>query len=106
MGACDGFEINKNAFEGRQVVTCYTCHRGGSQPINVPVFPIFEPKQEASPALPSADEILARYVQALGGEQAIRKVTSRVITATQYIPTGPGGNNTHTRAEEAVSESA
>jgi hypothetical protein len=31
-------------------------------------------------------------MQALGGEQAIRKVTSRVITATQEYPTGPGGS--------------
>lgn len=32
-------------------------------------------------------------MQALGGEQAIRKVTSRVITANRDIPTGPGGEN-------------
>jgi hypothetical protein len=43
------------------------------------------------PVLPTVDQILTRYVQALGGEQAIRKVTSRVVTGTQYIPTGPGG---------------
>jgi hypothetical protein len=30
-------------------------------------------------------------VRALGGEPAIRKVTSRLTTATQNIPTGPGG---------------
>src|SRR3989442_5939006 len=41
--------------------------------------------------LPSADQILSKYVQALGGEQAIRKITSRIITGTQFIPTGPGG---------------
>jgi hypothetical protein len=86
------FGINKNTFQGRQVVTCYTCHRGHAQPVGVPVYPLEEPKPEAPPpALPSADQILANYVRALGGEQAIRKVTSRVITATQYVPTGPGG---------------
>ena len=86
------FDINKNTFQGRQVVTCYTCHRGHVQPIGVPVYPLDEQMPEAPPpALPSVDQILAKYVQALGGEQAIRKVTSRVITATQYIPTGPGG---------------
>ena len=37
------------------------------------------------------DEILTKYVEALGGEAAIRKVTSRVITATQDFPTGGGG---------------
>ena len=31
-------------------------------------------------------------MQALGGEQALRKVTSRLITATWELPTGPGGN--------------
>ena len=85
-------EINKNTFEGRQVVTCYTCHHGSAQPVDAPVYPLDEPKPEPPPlALPSADQILANYVRALGGEQAIRKITTRVITATQYIPTGLGG---------------
>jgi hypothetical protein len=38
------------------------------------------------------DQVLAKYVQALGGEQALRKVTSRFITGTWELPTGPGGN--------------
>jgi photosynthetic reaction center cytochrome c subunit len=87
-------DINKNTFNGEPVVTCYTCHRGSIDPVNVPIFPMAEPKREEappSPSLPAADQILTRYIQALGGEQAIRKVTSRVITATQFIPTGPGG---------------
>ncbi len=33
-------------------------------------------------ATPTVDQILAKYVTALGGETAIRKVTSRVVTAT------------------------
>ena len=88
-------DINKSTFQGRQVVTCYTCHRGKAQPVDLPVYPLNEPKPEELPvaaALPSADQILANYVRALGGEQAIRRVTTRVITATQYIPTGPGGS--------------
>jgi len=87
------FEVNKSLFQGRQVVTCYTCHRGNTKPVDLPPYPLPEPKPEASVAiaLPSADQILANYVRALGGEQAIRKVTTRVITATQFIPTGPGG---------------
>ena len=85
-------EANKNTFQGRQVVTCFTCHRGSTAPVALPVYPVSDAKPEQPPvALPSADQILANYVRALGGEQAIRKVTSRVITATQYIPTGPGG---------------
>ena len=46
---------------------------------------------ETKETFPSVDQILDKFVAALGGEQAVRKVTSRVITGTQYIPTGPGG---------------
>jgi tetratricopeptide (TPR) repeat protein len=37
---------------------------------------------ETSASLPSADEVLARYVDAMGGEKAITAVTSRVIKGT------------------------
>ncbi len=84
-------DINKRNFGGRQVVTCNTCHNGRPIPAAMPVFPVFEPAVASKPALPSVDQIFAKYVVALGGEQAIRKVTSRTITGTQYIPTGPGG---------------
>lgn len=84
-------EINKSTFEDRQAVTCYTCHRGQALPVGVPLLPVAEPKREVIPELPSTDRILANYIQALGGEDAIRKITTRVTTATQYIPTGPGG---------------
>jgi hypothetical protein len=84
-------DINKRNFGGRQVVTCNTCHNGRPIPAGMPVFPVLEPKELVKPALPTVDQILAKYVQALGGEAAIRKVTSRTITGTQYIPTGPGG---------------
>ena len=84
-------DINKRNFGGRQVVTCNTCHNGRPIPAAMPVFPVLEPKDAAKPDLPTVDQILARYVQALGGEPAIRKVSSRTITGTQYIPTGPGG---------------
>jgi photosynthetic reaction center cytochrome c subunit len=84
-------DINNRSFGGRQVVTCNTCHNGRPVPADMPVFPVLEPKEPVKPVLPTVDQILTKYVQALGGEQAIRKVTSRVITGTQYIPTGPGG---------------
>ena len=88
-------DINTNTFDGKQVVTCYTCHRGSTKPVGTIVLPIENPMIEhpkpAAPSLPSADEILSKYIQAIGGEQAIRKVTSRTITATRDIPTGPGG---------------
>ena len=84
-------DINKKNFGGRQVVTCNTCHNGRPIPAAMPVFPVFEPVEAVKPALPAVDQIFAKYVQALGGEAALRKVTSRTITGTQFIPTGPGG---------------
>lgn len=88
-------DLNRKSFHGQQVVTCYTCHRGNPVPPGAPVLPdpgyIEEKKPPAG--LPAADQIVAKYIQALGGEQALQKVTSRRITATQDIPTGPGGVN-------------
>jgi hypothetical protein len=84
-------DLNKKSFGGQQVVTCYTCHHGSRQPSNTPELPLVETRALPQTALPSVALILAKYVEALGGEQAIRKITSRVITGTQYIPTGPGG---------------
>jgi len=91
-------DINKNNFGGVQTVTCYTCHHGVADPVTTPILPTGEAMAEGVPELPdtskwpTADQIVAKYVQALGGEQALRKVTSRSITATWDIPTGAGGN--------------
>src|SRR6185295_9284617 len=71
-------DINTRQFGGKQVVTCNTCHNGHPIPAAAPVFPVFEPSVAAKPALPAVDQILARYVEALGGEPALRKVTGRV----------------------------
>jgi photosynthetic reaction center cytochrome c subunit len=80
-------EINKTHFGGRPQMTCYSCHRGATRPVAVP--PVMEsntPDTAAVPApalapgaeAPTAFQILSKYVAALGGETAIRKVTSRV----------------------------
>src|SRR5262245_65033658 len=39
----------------------------------------------ASQSIPTVDQIIDRYVQAIGGEAAIRKVTSRIINMTLVI---------------------
>ena len=93
-------DLNKNAFGGRQVISCYTCHQGHPKPVGTLVLPMptsvekvidLEAEKPLTPALPSVDEILTRYVQALGGAQAIRKVTSRRITGTINLASGVGG---------------
>lgn len=80
--------INKENFNGRQVVTCWTCHRGSPTPAITPpmdtvygdsafipadVLPIANP---ANAGTPPANEILDKYIQALGGADALAKVTS------------------------------
>jgi photosynthetic reaction center cytochrome c subunit len=90
-------EINRANFEGKQVVTCFTCHKGHAVPEDIPAMPAPPIKAEAEaalkagPVLPTVDQLLSKYITALGGEQAMRKVTTRVITGTQDLPTGPGG---------------
>ena len=90
-------EINRANFEGKQVVTCFTCHKGHAIPEDIPAMPAPPIKAEveaavkAVPVLPTVDQVLSKYITALGGEQAMRKVTTRVITGTQDLPTGPGG---------------
>jgi photosynthetic reaction center cytochrome c subunit len=87
-------EINKNSFGGNTEVTCFTCHNGHNVPTNIPALPPFSvaylgPGDEVKPpALPTVDQVLAKYVQALGGEQSLRKVTTMVITGTRqnYAP--------------------
>jgi outer membrane lipoprotein-sorting protein len=80
--------INKTSFGGRQQITCNSCHNGATHPASIP--PVLEsdapmrPAAMAAPAgaQPSVDDIVAKYVNALGGADAIRKVTSRVMNGS------------------------
>jgi len=79
--------INKTLFGGREAVTCYTCHRGSPAPKIVPSLleqysepPPDDPNEveissRVSP-VPSADDILNRYIQAIGGAQRLAALTS------------------------------
>jgi len=76
--------IDHENFNGENAVTCFSCHRGAENPVAVPIISEEAPKtaeaekpEGAEPALPSADEVLSKYVQALGGAAAVEKITSR-----------------------------
>ncbi len=75
-------EINKNNFNNRRQVTCYSCHRGAEQPVPTPIIPDVEPVRaranQPPPALPTVDQILDKYTQAIGGAAALQKITTRV----------------------------
>src|SRR5579872_4227005 len=91
------FAINADNFDRQRQVTCYTCHRGNTTPVAIPVVMTAEsatavaephvPSEAAATepkpyAGPSADELLEKFVQASGGAAAIEKITSRVMNGT------------------------
>ena len=73
-------DLNKSGFSGYDVVNCYTCHRGQVQPLSVPgsadesTTTAATPGIQSAGALPAIDQVVERYFQALGGEQAISKL--------------------------------
>jgi len=82
--------INKSYFGGRRMLTCYSCHRGGERPRVTPNLaelygpPLLdEPDQvQAAPGAPPADQILDKYLQALGGVANLNRLTSFTAKGT------------------------
>jgi photosynthetic reaction center cytochrome c subunit len=83
--------INQTSFGGRQLVTCNTCHRGtrkpnvmpslallyGSPPPDEPGDPIAQ-----APGQPSAEQVLDKYIAALGGASRLASVSTIVAKGT------------------------
>ena len=78
--------INDGTFGGRTEVSCATCHQGHIHTSGLPpVLPLgVKPEQraEAPKDLPTADSILDRYVEAIGGSAALANVKTRESTGT------------------------
>ena len=92
--------INQTNFGGRQLVTCWTCHRGRDKPLVTPAIdlvygmPTLEPDDlvpASVPGLPKADDIVDQYLQALGGTARLASVTSFTATGTSIGFGGFGG---------------
>ena len=70
--ANDKVDFRENA------VTCYTCHRGQTQPVGLPPMPLARSGHEPGPndaapvraTSPSVEQIFSKYVEALGGSSA------------------------------------
>jgi hypothetical protein len=92
-------DINRNNFGGRQMVTCWTCHRNRDKPLATPVMatiygmPAFEPDDVIvqSRLAPSAESILDKYIQAVGGVQRLAGLTSIAGKGTSVSFGGFGG---------------
>src|SRR5438876_8939153 len=83
--------INKDNFEGHREVTCYSCHRGSADPVGTPIItnedarPAAEEEKkpgETKAALPAAEQLLDKYLAAIGGADALQKITNRVQKGT------------------------
>ena len=93
------FTINQENFDGHREVTCYSCHRGSADPVGTP--PVMS--ENLKPSLgeakkseekrggnaeanaaggPTGDQLLDKYLKAVGGAAVIDKVTSRVMKGT------------------------
>jgi photosynthetic reaction center cytochrome c subunit len=89
--------LNRESFGGRQVVTCWTCHRGTPSPAITPsidtiyatepviVPPDILPTAQPSSAPPTVDQIFDKYIQALGGPGGMTKLTSYSATGTSQL---------------------
>jgi photosynthetic reaction center cytochrome c subunit len=88
--------INKDNFGGRQMVTCWSCHRGSDHPKITPDLSMLynRPDELDDTIAPapnaSADEILDKYIRALGGAQRVGSVTSFIAKGTS-VGYGPEG---------------
>jgi hypothetical protein len=82
--------LNKQYFAGAPRVTCFTCHRGSYIPENSPRFslqygsPIDDPNvmNFIPDTRTSADQVLDKYLQAIGGPGALAKLTSFTAKGT------------------------
>ncbi len=87
------FAINKDNFEGHREVTCYSCHRGSIHPVGMPLVMadvkagMGEAKNSEGAEVkeasgPGAEQLIDKYLQAVGGAAALDKITSRVMMGT------------------------
>src|SRR5256886_9807772 len=91
--------INRDNFNGRQVVTCWTCHRGRDRPVTTPTLDaVYGPPTDESDdvltqarGVASVDQVLDKYLQAIGGAQNVARVASFVATGKSVGYRGFGG---------------
>jgi hypothetical protein len=87
--------INKANFQGRQVVTCWTCHRGQLSPAVTAPFdfaygdPIIYPPdildKDTNGTVLTVDQVFDQYVKAVGGAAATNALTSYVAKGASML---------------------
>jgi hypothetical protein len=87
-------DLNAASFKGEQRITCYTCHRGSTQPLRaVPLPPVQSNSAITAAALPlpSADRVWADYVKAAGADDSAPAGTGTIISGWDDRPEGRYG---------------
>lgn len=84
--------LNKQYFSGLDVVTCFTCHKGNTEPAAEPeisrgsIESSFDGEVvKPEPKLPAAEEVVSRYMTALGGEKAIDGLKTKLAHGFQRV---------------------
>ena len=87
-------DLNQNRFKREAVVTCYTCHRGSTRPERMVPLPPRDLVKEAlqtlqtqKKVLPTAQEIVAKYLSVVGAKQnsASSPIVMRGIVESRSI---------------------
>src|SRR5205814_1719456 len=92
--------LNRTNFAGVQRVTCWTCHHGRITPATTISLDAWydSPNIELDDTVrqdngqPSADQVLDKYIQAVGGAQRLAGLTSFVATGSALGYGELGGN--------------
>ena len=92
--------INKQYFGGQPRMSCFTCHRGQNRPGNIPSLALQYGELIDDPSAmtifpetrTTADQVFAKYIQALGGAQRLASLTGFVAKGTyEGFNTNHGG---------------
>ncbi|MGZ5435249.1 MAG: c-type cytochrome [Pyrinomonadaceae bacterium] len=102
-------DLRKQNFHGADEISCFTCHRGQTRPVNVPALPLPTPLPrpsatpsptpaptgavpglpvESPPPLPTADSLYSKYIAAIGGQANVDKIKSRSAKGSVAQPNG------------------
>jgi hypothetical protein len=91
--------INRDNFQGRQVVTCWSCHHGRDRPATTPAMEKVygEASLESddvitqAPGQPTAESIIDKYLQAVGGRERLDSLKSYIAKGSSVGFGGFGG---------------
>jgi hypothetical protein len=80
-------ELNRTTFNREGVVTCYTCHRGSTRPERMAPLPPHDYfadalKPQPKRVLPTAQEVIAKYLSAVGANRPDRLSQAIVLRGT------------------------